>query len=224
MSIEIGIYIRTPILNLWLKDFTSKMNGFVECQYFSTVSSLTNNLKNFDDKKLSNYFIIFDVEDELHAEYVINLKKIAQNSKFIAFGLPKNTDEVKKFLKAGFNGYLDISISNTEFINAINCLKDYRFYLPNDKIDDLINSLINEDNSQKDLQKINYPILKEKLIQFELTDKEIEVIDYLIKGFSFKQVSQIIGVSSFAVNQRTKSVYKKCNVKSRSELSYLLLK
>jgi hypothetical protein len=91
-------------------------------------------------------------------------------------------------------------------------------------IDKLIDSTIKDSIDQNNPKNSTGIILKEKLTDLRLTNKEIEVVDYLLKGFSFKQISQIIGVTSFAVNQRTKSVYKKCNVKSRNELSYLLLK
>jgi DNA-binding NarL/FixJ family response regulator len=65
---------------------------------------------------------------------------------------------------------------------------------------------------------------RSSLVHYALSEKERLVVEYLLKGYSYKQIAELLGVSSFAVNQRTKSVYKKCGVKSRNELSYLLLK
>lgn len=224
MSIQIGTFIKTPLLKVWTSEFISKMFGFVECQHFPTIVSLTATLKNKDELKLSKYYIMIDIEDELHVEYISQIKKVAQKAKFIALGLPKHTDQIKNIFKVGYNGYIDIAISTTDFINAMNTLQTNQYFLPSNLIDELIDATIKDSIDQNNPKNSAGIILKEKLTDIQLTNKEIEVIDYLLKGFSFKQISQIIGVTSFAVNQRTKSVYKKCNVKSRNELSYLLLK
>jgi DNA-binding NarL/FixJ family response regulator len=65
---------------------------------------------------------------------------------------------------------------------------------------------------------------KDKLKTLLLTKKDKEVIEYIIKGYTYKSIAEILNLTTFAVNQRTKSVYKKCGVRSRNELSYLLLK
>ena len=57
----------------------------------------------------------------------------------------------------------------------------------------------------------------------DFTKKQKEVCDYLLKGYTYKEIAKFLGVTIFTVNQRTKSIYKKLKVNSRNELSYLFL-
>jgi DNA-binding CsgD family transcriptional regulator len=45
----------------------------------------------------------------------------------------------------------------------------------------------------------------------------------LTKGHSYKEIAEIIGLTTFSVNQKAKSIYKKIGVRSRAELSYRIL-
>jgi DNA-binding NarL/FixJ family response regulator len=56
-----------------------------------------------------------------------------------------------------------------------------------------------------------------------LTDKEKKVCEFLLKGYTYKEIANTIGVTSFAVNQRVKGIYKKLQVRSRAELSFRYL-
>jgi DNA-binding NarL/FixJ family response regulator len=58
----------------------------------------------------------------------------------------------------------------------------------------------------------------------KLTKKQKEIIAYLIKGYTYKEVASFLGVTSFTINQRAKTVYKKLNINSRNELAYLIYK
>ena len=56
-----------------------------------------------------------------------------------------------------------------------------------------------------------------------LTEKEKKVCEFLLKGYTYKEIANTIGVTSFAVNQRVKGIYKKLQVRSRAELSFRYL-
>ena len=56
-----------------------------------------------------------------------------------------------------------------------------------------------------------------------LTEKERKVSQLLTQGLSYKEIAQLMGVTTFAINQNTKRIYKKLSVRSRSELSFRLL-
>jgi DNA-binding NarL/FixJ family response regulator len=57
----------------------------------------------------------------------------------------------------------------------------------------------------------------------ELTVKEKKVSSLLSQGLSYKEIASVMGVTTFAINQNAKSIFKKLNVRSRSELSYRML-
>ncbi|HNJ84872.1 MAG TPA: response regulator transcription factor, partial [Piscinibacter sp.] len=49
-----------------------------------------------------------------------------------------------------------------------------------------------------------------------LTPRESEVLTYLSKGFTIKEIANLMGIKWFTVNDHIKSIYKKLNVSSRA--------
>ena len=57
-----------------------------------------------------------------------------------------------------------------------------------------------------------------------LTPRESEVLIYLSKGFTIKEIASLMGIKWFTVNDHIKSIYKKLNVSSRAEAAVLASK
>ena len=57
-----------------------------------------------------------------------------------------------------------------------------------------------------------------------LTPRETEVLTYLSKGFTIKEIANLMGIKWFTVNDHIKSIYKKLNVSSRAEAAVLASK
>ena len=57
-----------------------------------------------------------------------------------------------------------------------------------------------------------------------LTPHESEVLTYLSKGFTIKEIANLMGIKWFTVNDHIKSIYKKLNVSSRAEAAVLASK
>jgi DNA-binding NarL/FixJ family response regulator len=69
------------------------------------------------------------------------------------------------------------------------------------------------------------PVPIEKLPETErLTPRESEVLTYLSKGFTIKEIASLMGIKWFTVNDHIKSIYKKLNVSSRAEAAVLASK
>jgi two-component system nitrate/nitrite response regulator NarL len=69
------------------------------------------------------------------------------------------------------------------------------------------------------------PIPIEKVPDHErLTPRENEVLTYLSKGFTIKEIASLMGIKWFTVNDHIKSIYKKLNVSSRAEAAVLATK
>jgi len=60
--------------------------------------------------------------------------------------------------------------------------------------------------------------------QERLTPRESEVLTYLSKGFTIKEIASLTGIKWFTVNDHIKSIYKKLNVSSRAEAAVLATK
>jgi DNA-binding NarL/FixJ family response regulator len=57
-----------------------------------------------------------------------------------------------------------------------------------------------------------------------LTPRESEVLTYLSKGFTIKEIASLMGIKWFTVNDHIKSIYKKLNVSSRAEAAVVASK
>ena len=69
------------------------------------------------------------------------------------------------------------------------------------------------------------PVPMEKAPETErLTPRETEVLTYLSKGFTIKEIASLMGIKWFTVNDHIKSIYKKLNVSSRAEAAVLASK
>jgi len=69
------------------------------------------------------------------------------------------------------------------------------------------------------------PVPIEKQLDYErLTPRESEVLTYLSKGFTIKEIASLMGIKWFTVNDHIKSIYKKLNVSSRAEAAVLASK
>ena len=69
------------------------------------------------------------------------------------------------------------------------------------------------------------PVNLEKQLDLpHLTPREIEVLTYLSKGFTIKEIANLMGIKWFTVNDHIKSIYRKLNVSSRAEAAVLASK
>ncbi len=69
------------------------------------------------------------------------------------------------------------------------------------------------------------PVPMEKVPDHDrLTPRESEVLTYLSKGFTIKEIASLMGIKWFTVNDHIKSIYKKLNVSSRAEAAVLATK
>lgn len=57
-----------------------------------------------------------------------------------------------------------------------------------------------------------------------LTPREVEVLTFLSKGFTIKEIAELMGIKWFTVNDHIKSIYRKLNVSSRAEAAVLASK
>lgn len=215
--------MQTPVIRKWSDELMSNLNGFVDCQQFTSIQILLKNLSSKDDPYLSKFVVLLDVENELYAEYIKQLYKISNSIKVIGVGYPKTFDEIRKCFVLGLKGYIDITFSELDLLKAIKSIINNHYYLPDSKVDDLIKEFIAFIPTKQKEDLLLEMTSRSTLSKFGLSEKERTVVEYLLKGYSYKQIAEILGLTLFGVNQRTKSVYKKCGVRSRNELSYLLL-
>ena len=224
MGKQIATYLQTPIIKKWSDESLRNLNEFIECQQFPSVQVLIKNLQSKADRELEHFIVLLEMENDLSMEQLKLILNFSKCIKVIGVGYPKDIESIRKLLTLGLRGYIDITFSDLDFLSAVRTVSENQFFLPATKIQELINEYISNLDASKKEDIVIERSSRASLVHYALSEKERLVVEYLLKGYSYKQIAELLGVSSFAVNQRTKSVYKKCGVKSRNELSYLLLK
>ncbi len=84
--------------------------------------------------------------------------------------------------------------------------------------------LMSGQNAQPAAAPTSAPTPLAPLDHERLTPRETEVLTYLSKGFTIKEIAALMGIKWFTVNDHIKSIYKKLNVSSRAEAAVLASK
>ena len=118
-------------------------------------------------------------------------------------------DEEKIFaaIRAGANGYLLKKDSPQKIIDSIE-----QVYAGESPMNGMIASKVLDYFQQQ--QKKNLAIAN-----LNITERESEILQLLIKGLSYKEIALSIFISVETLNSHIKNIYRKLNVHSRSELS-----
>jgi DNA-binding NarL/FixJ family response regulator len=112
-------------------------------------------------------------------------------------------------IRMGINGYLVSSDTRQCFIDAINQVIEFGGYISKRIIADFFTTLQYSNQDQ---------------IQEKLTFREKEIVKLLCEGLSYKQVAERSYITTFAVNQHLKKIYKKLDIHSKGELISMMLK
>lgn len=140
------------------------------------------------------------------------------NSKYLMLTIFDEDDKIFNAIKAGADGYL---------------LKDE----PVEKIKEAIINLLNDEgapmspsiarralnllmNSKVELSQKN---LTEKTNDYNLTDREKEVLTFLVEGLEYKEIGMKMNVSPNTIRNHISNIYKKLHVTSKTQAIRIFL-
>ena len=218
-----GCLLRPSIIS-WFNGVKNDLSNYCNIKIYLNYNSLINS-KELHYSFNSQIIILIDIENDHYTELFSQVRVLHPDSKFIGLGVLLDLEKTKNLLKIGFHGILEISDNTGDLYNAIRTVSTNKIYLSVDKVNQLLNEIVVKDAPLIPLDnqyQITNPDNIEKLDK--LTKKQKEIIAYLIKGYTYKEVASFLGVTSFTINQRAKTVYKKLNINSRNELAYLIYK
>ena len=223
----IEVYFKSKIVKNWILSIAPDLDKIVEFNYHLTLESLKNEL----DIKLKSTIAIVDLTDSNFSLYTKNYFGDAKNIKFIGIGTKLEISDLKTIVDSNIDAFIEVGNSSIELIKAIKSIKINQKYFCEQTKEQILRELIvqieNSNNEIKVLKSINSNELTDlnarKPLDLKvetLTEKEKKVTQLLTQGLSYKEIANILGVTSFAINQNAKNIYKKLKVRSRSELSY----
>jgi len=227
----IEVYIKLKIVENWVKQIQDELGGFYYFKYHKTLDSLKNELNLVNTKR----FVIIDISDNNYYLYTKEYFGNNLNIQFIAIGVDLSLLELEFLIKSNIRAFFQIGSTSMELLKAIRSNENSKFYLCSNTKDQLLTDIIDQINNShlKSTNLLNtnqlvedVNIIRNKNDELDinsLTEKEKKVSQLLIQGLSYKEIAQLMGVTSFAINQNTKRIYKKLSVRSRAELSFRLL-
>jgi DNA-binding NarL/FixJ family response regulator len=135
------------------------------------------------------------------------LKKYWPEIKILMLTVFEDDEKIFGAIKAGANGYLLKKDSPQKILDAVEDV--YKGESP-------MNGMI----AAKVLDYFQHQQQKDKeLDESNLTEREKEILQLLMKGNSYKEIAGTLYISVETLNSHIKNIYRKLNVHSRSELA-----
>ncbi|MDO6516084.1 response regulator transcription factor [Zobellia uliginosa] len=144
-------------------------------------------------------------------------KLSAQNSpvKCIILSMHDSEEYILQSVKAGARGYLLKDTGKTEFIKAIHAVREGGKYYSGDISNVLVNSLLSSTGPTAERPKKATSTSN----PFDLTNKELQVLELVLSGLTNKQISEKLQNSKRTVETHRFNLMRKMEVKNLIDLS-----
>lgn len=148
-------------------------------------------------------------------EAVEELKRLKNPVKSIILSMHDSEEYILKSLSAGASGYLLKDTGKAEFIKAINTVQQGGKYFSGDISNVLVNSILGKTGSQA----ITDTNKKTASNDFDLTNKELEILKLVLSGLTNKQISEKLRKSKRTIETHRFNLMRKMEVKNLIDLS-----
>ncbi len=133
-------------------------------------------------------------------------------TKSIILSMHDSEEYILKSVQAGANGYLLKDTGKTEFVKAIHMVQEGGKYFSGDISNVLVNNLFSP-GKQVNTSKDN------KDNPFDLTNKELQVLELVLAGYTNKEISEKLQNSKRTIETHRFNLMKKMEVKNLIDLS-----
>lgn len=140
-------------------------------------------------------------------EATVELKKISPDTKILVLTQYEDKEYISRFLKAGVSGYLLKRAVGSELISAIRAVKRGEFYLFSSIASEVVAGYLGKD--LKAAMEDPYD---------KLTDREKQVLKLIAEGYTHKEISDMLAISSKTVIAHQTNITEKLGVSTRAGL------
>lgn len=181
-----------------ISDIISNADGFEVISTFSAIEEITDDILQAD-------VILMDIglPGKSGIEGLKEIKHHAPDIHIIMLTNYIDDDKIFEALSAGADGYLLKKVSTTRILEAISDT-----YRGGASITPLI--------ARRVLQTFKIPLEAEKNHE-TLTPREVEILALLVQGLNYKTAAEELFISPETVRNHIRNIYRKLQVRSRSE-------
>jgi DNA-binding NarL/FixJ family response regulator len=134
--------------------------------------------------------------------------------KIVVFSMHNDTDYILKSVENGASGYLMKDSSKEEIMKAILAVMDGKKYFPPDISSLIIDDLIKRTRGTNYIENS----ITTDGIYLTITKKEKEILNYIIKGHSSRQIAENMNLSIRTVDNHRANMMKKTKAKNTADL------
>ncbi len=113
--------------------------------------------------------------------------------------------EIRKFFKAGAFGYL-LEGEEQHFVPAIQTIHSGEYYFSGEIVKIVMSGLTDSHTENPDILNI-------------LTNREYEILDLIVEGYTSKQIGEILFIAESTVDKHRRNIISKTGVSSSRALS-----
>lgn len=136
-------------------------------------------------------------------------------TKCIILSMHDSEEYILKSVSAGASGYLLKDTGKSEFLKAIHTVKEGGKYFSGDISNVLVNNLLNPGK-----QPLGSAVIREeKGNPFDLTGKELQILELVLSGLTNRQISEKLHNSKRTIETHRFNLMRKMNVKNLIDLS-----
>jgi DNA-binding NarL/FixJ family response regulator len=208
VSIKVAIFEDNQSLRIGLYQLINGTEGFSCVGAFENCSNLLKNIRETNPD-----IVLMDIAmpgmDGIEAVRVIREKY--PDLKILMQTIFQDNEKIFASILAGANGYI---LKNTTPVRILEAIKEiYEDGAP-----------MSPSVAAKVLKMVSNPQPAQKKESFNLTEREIEVLRYLVQGMSYKMIADVTKISIDTVRAHIKSIYEKLQVHSKGEAIVKALK
>lgn len=137
--------------------------------------------------------------------------------KFIVLTIYEDDDKIFEAIKAGASGYLLKEDKAINIVEAINNVVEYDGIPMSPAIARRAMELLKETPKQT-------PSLQNTVIDHKLSDREMEILKEVVKGYNHHEIAEKLFISPNTVRTHVNNIYKKLHLNSRSQVMNLAYK
>ncbi|NOQ24197.1 MAG: response regulator [Bacteroidales bacterium] len=159
--------------------------------------------------------VIMDVDMPVMNGLEATEKALAKfpNLKILVLSMHSDINNYTNFIEAGVKGFIQKTSGKKEFESAIEKVVNGESYFSNELLCKII--------SHKGKEKLMHNICRK---EFELTDREIEIMEYFCKGFSAKEIAEKLFLSIKTIDSHRSKLLSKTNNKNTTNLVLFAIK